>query len=94
MTHCNSASVLIVDDFPSWRARVREILATYPEWKLISEAPMGREAVQEAEELQPDIVVLDIALPCLNRIETAKMILAEISQVEDSLSDAGPRLRH
>ena len=68
------ARILIVDDFPSWRARVREILAAHPEWKIISEASDGQVAVQEASELQPDIVVLDIALPGLNGIEAAKMI--------------------
>lgn len=74
MTHSTFASILIVDDFPGWRARVREILAAHPEWKIISEASDGHQAVQEASELQPDIVVLDIALPRLNGIETAKMI--------------------
>jgi DNA-binding NarL/FixJ family response regulator len=74
MTHSSFASILIVDDFPGWRARVREILAARPEWKIISEASDGREAVQEASELQPDIVVLDIALPLLNGIEAAKTI--------------------
>lgn len=74
MTHLTFASVLIVDDFPGWRARVREILAAHPEWKIVSEASDGQEAVQQAQELQPDIVVLDIALPCLNGIEAAKMI--------------------
>jgi DNA-binding NarL/FixJ family response regulator len=49
-------------------------LAGHPEWKIISEASDGREAVQEATELQPDLVVLDIALPRLNGIEAAKMI--------------------
>jgi len=68
------ASILIVDDFPDWRARVREILAAHPEWKIISEASDGQQAVEEATELQPDIVVLDIALPRLNGIETAKII--------------------
>src|SRR5215469_9030451 len=74
MKHFTFASILIVDDFPGWRARVREILAAHPEWKIISEASDGQQAVQEATELQPDIVVLDIALPRLNGIETAKMI--------------------
>lgn len=74
MTHFAFARILIVDDFPAWRARVRKILAAHPEWKVISEASDGQEAVQEASELQPDIVVLDIALPRLNGIEAAKMI--------------------
>jgi len=74
MTHSSFASILIVDDYPGWRAQVREILAAHPEWKIISEVSDGREAVREASELQPDIVVLDIALPLLNGIEAAKMI--------------------
>jgi DNA-binding NarL/FixJ family response regulator len=74
MTYSSFATILLVDDFPSWRAQVREILAAHPEWKVVSEACDGRKAVQEASELQPDIVVLDIALPFLNGIEAAKMI--------------------
>ena len=74
MTHFTAASILIVDDSPGWRARVREILAAHPEWKIISEASDGQQAVRDASELQPDIVVLDIALPHLNGIEAAKMI--------------------
>lgn len=74
MTHFAFARILIVDDSRGWRARVREILAAHPEWKIISEASDGQEAVQEARELQPDIVVLDIAMPRLNGIEAAKMI--------------------
>lgn len=75
MTHSTFANILIVDDFPAWRAQVRKILAAHPEWNIISEASDGREAVQKACELQPDIVVLDISLPLLNGIEAAKMIL-------------------
>jgi DNA-binding NarL/FixJ family response regulator len=74
MTHFIFARILIVDDFPDWRSRIRQILAAHPEWKIISEASDGQEAVQEASELQPDIVVLDITLPGLNGIEAAKMI--------------------
>ena len=74
MTDSSFASILIVDDYPGWRAQVREILAAHPEWKIISEVSDGREAVREASELQPDIVVLDIALPLMNGIEAARMI--------------------
>jgi two-component system, NarL family, response regulator LiaR len=74
MTRFTFANVLIVDDFPRWRARVREILAAHPEWTIISEASDGPEAVQEASDLQPTIVVMDVFLPRLNGIETAKII--------------------
>lgn len=74
MTNFAFVRVLVVDDSPGWRVRVREILAEHPEWTIISEASDGQEAVQEASELQPDIIVLDIALPRLNGIAAAKMI--------------------
>jgi DNA-binding NarL/FixJ family response regulator len=74
VTGSRSARILIVDDFPGWRARVREILGVHPEWKIISEAADGEEAVRRASELQPDIVILDLGLPGLNGIEVGKMI--------------------
>ena len=74
MTHFTFATILIVDNFPGWQARVPEILVADPECKTVSEVSDGREAVQEATELQPYLVGLDIALPLLNGIEAARMI--------------------
>jgi len=68
------ATVLIVDDFAPWRAEVRRILAVRPEWEIVGEACDGPEAVRKATELQPDVIVLDIAMPGLNGIEAAKLI--------------------
>lgn len=73
MTHFTLATVLIVDDFPGWRARVREILASHPVWD-VSEVSDGQEAVQQASELQPDLVVLDISPSLLNGLDAAEMI--------------------
>jgi DNA-binding NarL/FixJ family response regulator len=68
------ASVLVVDDFEPWRDEIRRILQARPEWKIVSEACDGLEAVRQATELQPDIVLLDLALPTLNGIDAAKII--------------------
>ena len=72
MTHFTFATILIVDNFPGWQPRVPEILVADPECKIISEVSDGREAVQEATELEPYLVGL--ALPLLNGIEAARMI--------------------
>src|SRR5262245_2390049 len=47
--------LLIADDFSQWRAHLRKILQARPEWKIISEASDGQEAVDKASELQPDV---------------------------------------
>jgi CheY-like chemotaxis protein len=70
----SSIQILLSDDFADWRRQVCLLLQPRPEWQVISEASDGLEAVQKAEELKPDIVLLDIGLPKLNRIEAARRI--------------------
>jgi DNA-binding NarL/FixJ family response regulator len=66
--------ILVVDDFKDWRRAVCSIFQTQPEWRVIAEAADGAEAVQKAEELQPDLILLDIGLPKLNGIEAARLM--------------------
>ena len=66
--------VLVVDDFPSWRRFVASILEEQPRFRIVGEASDGLEAAQKAQELQPDIIMLDISLPRLNGIEAARRI--------------------
>jgi DNA-binding NarL/FixJ family response regulator len=71
-----SIRVLVVEDFEPFRRLVVSILQKQPELQIISEVSDGLEAVQKAEELQPDLVLLDIGLPHLNGIEAARRICA------------------
>jgi DNA-binding NarL/FixJ family response regulator len=66
--------VLVVDDFENWRRQVHSLLQARPEWQVIAEASDGSEAIQRAQELKPDLIVLDIGLPKLNGIEVARRI--------------------
>jgi DNA-binding NarL/FixJ family response regulator len=66
--------VLVVDDFEDWRRQVRLLFRARPQWQIIAEASDGSEAVQKAEDLKPDLIVLDIGLPKLNGIEAARKI--------------------
>jgi DNA-binding NarL/FixJ family response regulator len=66
--------VLLVDDYLPFRRFVFSELGKRPELQVIGEASDGLEAVEKAEELQPDLIVLDIGLPKLNGIEAAKRI--------------------
>lgn len=66
--------ILVVDDFEPWRRFVFSMLKKKPELLVICEASDGLEAVQKAEELHPDLILLDIGLPRLNGIEAARRI--------------------
>ncbi len=66
--------ILVVDDFENWRRQVHSLLQARPTWQIIAEASYGSEAVQKAEELKPDLIVLDVGLPNLSGIEAARQI--------------------
>jgi DNA-binding NarL/FixJ family response regulator len=65
---------LVVDDFEPWRKHIRSTLDAQPEIRVADEACNGLEAIQKAEELQPDLILLDIGLPDLNGLEAAKQL--------------------
>jgi DNA-binding NarL/FixJ family response regulator len=67
--------VLVVDDYGPWRVFAMKTLQKNPELQVVSEASDGLEAVQKAQDLQPDLVLLDIGLPTINGIEAARRIL-------------------
>jgi DNA-binding NarL/FixJ family response regulator len=61
--------ILVVDDFAPWRQRIRSILELRTEFQIVGEASDGLEALHKAEELKPDLILLDIGLPELNGLE-------------------------
>jgi len=69
-----SVRVFVVDDFEAFRRLLCSILEKMTELQVICQASDGLEAVQRAEELQPDLILLDIGLPTLNGIEAARQI--------------------
>jgi DNA-binding NarL/FixJ family response regulator len=66
--------ILIADDHDLLRRGVRALLESHAGWEICGEAITGREAVTKAEELKPDIVILDISMPDLNGVEAASRI--------------------
>jgi len=80
----SSIRILIADDYEGWRRQVRLLFQERPQWHVIAEASDGSEAVQKAEELKPDLILLDIGLPKLNGIEAARRI-QQLSQPQNSL---------
>ena len=66
--------ILLVDDFEPFRKYVRSLILERPELVVLCEVSDGLAAVQKAEELRPDLILLDIGLPLLNGIEAARRI--------------------
>ena len=64
----------MADDFEGWRRQACSLLQARPQWQVVAEASDGPEAIQKAEELKPDLILLDIGLPKLNGIEAARQI--------------------
>ena len=71
------ATILIVDDNAQLRAFMRGIVAQKPDFQVVGEAKDGAEAIRLAQELRPDIVLLDLAMPRVNGLEALRWIKAE-----------------
>ena len=78
-----SFTILIADDFEPFRRFVGSILKGRAEFRIIDQASDGLQAVQKAEEHQPDLILLDIGLPILNGIMVARRVrkLAPASKI-------------
>ncbi len=70
----SSVRTLVVEDYEPFRRLICSILEKRQNLQIICEASDGFEAVQKAEELNPDLIVLDLGLPTLNGIQAARQI--------------------
>lgn len=74
--------IVIADDHQVVRRGLRAILEAQPGWKVCGEASDGREVLEMARQLKPDVVVLDISMPELNGLMVAKQILKMLPRTE------------
>lgn len=68
--------ILLADDHAVVRQGFRMILASQPDMEIVGEAGDGREVLELAEKLHPDIVVMDVAMPGLNGIEATRRLMS------------------
>jgi DNA-binding NarL/FixJ family response regulator len=73
-----SLRLLVADDHDVVRKGVRALLEEQPGWEVVAEASNGREVVEKAKLLRPDVTILDLIMPELNGLEAAREILKSV----------------
>ncbi|MFZ0318277.1 MAG: response regulator transcription factor [Candidatus Sulfotelmatobacter sp.] len=71
--------ILVADDNERVRRGVLDILAARSDWQVCGEAKDGTEAIQKAQELLPDVILLDVSMPGLNGLDTARLLRQQLS---------------
>jgi len=74
--------MLIADDHEIVRRGLRALLEAQPGWEVAAEAADGRDAVEKAKLIKPDITILDISMPALNGLEAARQIVRSVAQTK------------
>ena len=67
--------ILLVEDQKLMRIGIKSLFCDYPDLEIIGEASSGKEAVEKARLIKPDIILMDLGLPDINGIEATKQIL-------------------
>jgi DNA-binding NarL/FixJ family response regulator len=78
----SALKILIADDHDLVRRGIRVLLESHTNWEVCGEARNGQEAVRLAEQLKPQIVILDFNMPEMNGLEAAKRIIRTCSETE------------
>ena len=72
--------ILIADDHEIVRRGIRALIEGHPGWEVCGEAVDGRDAVEKARELRPDLALVDVSMPNLNGLDAARQILDIVPQ--------------
>ena len=73
--HPRKITILLADDHSVVRQGFRRILESQPDMQIVGEAANGRQAIEQATKLLPDVVVMDVAMPELNGIEATRRLM-------------------
>ena len=70
--------VLIVDDIPSTLDNLQKLLSFEPDIQVVGTAPNGKEGVEQARKLGPDIVLMDVNMPIVDGIQATEILAQEV----------------
>jgi DNA-binding NarL/FixJ family response regulator len=74
--------IMVADDHEVVRRGVKALLENQPGWKVVAEAENGRQAVERAEHLRPDIAIVDISMPEVDGLSAARQLRQMCSDIE------------
>ncbi len=74
--------ILIADDHEIVRRGVRSLLETEKGWEVCGEAVDGEDALEKAQALKPDVVVMDISMPRMNGLDATRLLRGRIPEIE------------
>ncbi len=80
--HTKPLRILIADDHDAVREGVRALLEHQPGWEVCGTAATGREALEQAQKLKPDVVILDLTMPELNGLDAVRLIKRALPDTE------------
>lgn len=91
-------TILLIDDHPMLRSDVKQLISLEPQLKVIGEASNGQQGIELAEELDPDLILLDLNMPGMNGLETldqlrtrtlsGRVVVFSVSNHEDDVISA------
>jgi DNA-binding NarL/FixJ family response regulator len=70
--------LLVADDHEIIRRGLRALLEAQPGWAVTAEAIDGRDAIEKAEQIRPDVAILDVSMPTLNGLEATRQIVKKV----------------
>lgn len=74
--------ILLVDDHPIVREGLKTVLQRRPGWEVVGEASNGAEALEKAQDLLPDVMVLDITMPKMNGLDVCRIVRQRTPELE------------
>ena len=74
LNHTDKITIMLADDHPLLRQALRNLLEKQPDFEIVAEVADGEEAVRRANELIPDVIIMDIGMPELNGLEATRQI--------------------